>query len=220
MRISGGRARGIVLQTGGVEGVRPATDRLRQAVFSSLGAAVMGRRFLDLFAGTGAYGLEALSRGAAAGVFVEKNRNLAAVLESNLQAVSKSMSLEQPSCRIITADVLTWKALKEERFDLIFAGPPYRMIPDIAETLFARANEWLAEGPQARLLFEMPGELEYAPPPGWKLCRRLGQGRRQPTMALYARPEQSSNPESPNHKYYEISLKGIIEPQFPRDHRP
>ena len=78
MRISGGGARGIPLVVPKGDAVRPATDGMRQSVFSSLGARVSGARFLDLFAGSGAYGLEALSRGAAAGVFVEQNGKAAA----------------------------------------------------------------------------------------------------------------------------------------------
>jgi len=71
--------------------VRPATDGLRQAVFSSIAARVPGAQFLDLFAGSGAYGLEALSRGAAGGIFVEKNAKAAGCLRHNLAAVCKSL---------------------------------------------------------------------------------------------------------------------------------
>src|ERR1019366_4147641 len=86
MRISGGQARGIPLIVPKGDAVRPATDGMRQAAFSSLGGYVTGARFLDLFAGSGAYGLEALSRGAAGGVFVEKNARAAACLRRNLAA--------------------------------------------------------------------------------------------------------------------------------------
>ncbi len=190
MRISGGAARGIPLQAGEAEGLRPATARLRQAVFSSLGELVTGCRFLDLFAGTGAYGLEAVSRGASGGIFIEKDKRMAAVIEKNLRAACKSMNLENPPCRIITADALVWRPAKEERFDLIFAGPPYRLIPEIEQALFSRAVEWLAGGPQARLLFEMPGAMTYEPE-GWRLRRRVGKGRRQPTMAIYTRSNEA-----------------------------
>jgi len=71
--------------------VRPATDALRQALFSSIGARVEGARFLDLFAGSGAYGLEALSRGAMGGLFVERDRRAVTCLEKNLAAVCKSL---------------------------------------------------------------------------------------------------------------------------------
>src|SRR5438045_2769775 len=90
MRISGGLARGIPLEVPKGNAVRPATDGLRQAVFSSLAARVSGAWFADLFAGSGAYGLEAFSRGAAGGVFVEKNAKAAACLRKNITAVCKS----------------------------------------------------------------------------------------------------------------------------------
>ena len=73
------------------DAVRPATDGLRQAIFSSLGERVVGARFLDLFAGSGAYGLEALSRGAGGGTFVEKNAKAVACLRQNLASVCKSV---------------------------------------------------------------------------------------------------------------------------------
>src|SRR3954454_24471036 len=92
MRISGGAARGITLVTPKGDAVRPATDGMRQAVFSSLGARVAGARFLDLFAGSGAYGLEALSRGAIAGTFVEQNGKAVACLRQNIAAVCKSLN--------------------------------------------------------------------------------------------------------------------------------
>src|SRR2546422_8173799 len=86
MRISGGVARGIPLVVPKGDAVRPATDGALQAVFSSLGARVTGARFLDLFAGIGAYGLEALSRGTAGGGFVEQNPKAAARVRQNIAA--------------------------------------------------------------------------------------------------------------------------------------
>ena len=91
MRITGGQARGIPLTLPKGDRVRPATDALRQAVFSSLAARVPGARFLDLFAGSGAYGLEALSRGASGGVFVEKDARTAGFIRDNITAVCKSL---------------------------------------------------------------------------------------------------------------------------------
>ena len=109
MRISGGAARGITLVVPKGDAVRPATDGMRQAAFSSLGALVTGAQFLDLFAGSGAYGLEALSRGAAGGVFVEKNAKAAACVRQNLAAVCKSLGRElavqrSAPCSLATKD--------------------------------------------------------------------------------------------------------------------
>src|SRR6187401_769321 len=101
MRISGGAARGIPLVVPKGDAVRPATDGMRQAVFSSLGERVVGARFLDLFAGSGAYGLEALSRGAAAGVFVEQNAKAAHCLRQNITAVCKSLGRSLEGLRVV-----------------------------------------------------------------------------------------------------------------------
>lgn len=184
MRVTGGKARGVPLDAGKGDRVRPATDRTREAIFSSLGALVAEALFLDLFAGSGAYGLEALSRGARGGLFVEQDRRVVASLEKNLAAVTKSMGASRPAARIVTADVLNWPG--SERFDLIFVDPPYAIISRSAGTLFQIADRCLAEHENARLCFEHPGELELVAP-GWVCLRRLGKGKGQPTMGIFAR---------------------------------
>src|SRR5688572_19711372 len=101
MRISGGKARGIPLSVPKGDAVRPATDGMRQAVFSSLGERVVGARFLDLFAGSGAYGLEALSRGASGGVFVEQNAKAANCVRRNIAAVCKSLGRDSDDLQVL-----------------------------------------------------------------------------------------------------------------------
>ena len=87
MRISGGKARGITLRTVKNTDLRPATEANRERLFSSLGQQIQKKRVLDLFAGSGSYGLEALSRGASDAIFVEKNRKVAKYLNENLDRV-------------------------------------------------------------------------------------------------------------------------------------
>lgn len=186
MRISGGGARGITLVVPKGDAVRPATDGMRQAVFSSLGARVVDARFLDLFAGSGAYGLEALSRGAAGGVFVEKNAKAAACVRQNLAAVGKSLGRATADCAIVQADALTVPLAGGDVPDLVFIDPPYELIPTVAPALFARLAETLAPKPEAIVVFELPGELELAPA-GWTCLKRLGKGARQPTVAFFRR---------------------------------
>src|ERR1035437_4617888 len=133
MRISGGGARGGTLTAPKGDAVRPATDGLRQAVFSSLAARVPGAVFLDLFAGSGAYGLEALSRGAAGGTFVEKNAKATACLRQNIAAVCKSLKREERGLKVLQSDVLEWTMTAVETApDLIFIDPPYEIIEEIA----------------------------------------------------------------------------------------
>lgn len=185
MRISGGQARGIPLIAPKGDAVRPATDGMRQAAFSSLGGYVTGARFLDLFAGSGAYGLEALSRGAAGGVFVEKNAKAAACLRRNLAAVCKSLGRDPAGVEVWQADALTMPPTGPLP-DLVFIDPPYDIIADVAPVLFARLGELLAAKPQALVVFEMPGEIDLTPP-GWTLVKRLGKGIRQPTVTFFRR---------------------------------
>lgn len=186
MRITGGVARGIPLIVPKGEIVRPATDSLRQSVFSSLGAHIAGARFLDLFAGTGAYGLEALSRGASGGVFVERNHKAIDCLRRNLTAVCKSLRRDERSAiAVIPADATTAPLIGEPP-DLVFIDPPYEMIEDAAPRLFPRLAELLAPRPGALVVFEMPGGCQLAPP-GWRTVKRLGKGARQPTAVVFMR---------------------------------
>src|SRR5579883_2769182 len=106
MRISGGVARGITLAVPRGDAVRPATDGMRQAVFSSLAHRIPGAWFLDLFAGSGAYGLEAVSRGAAGGYFVEKNRLAAECVRKNIEAVCKSAARSTDDLHVAQRDAL------------------------------------------------------------------------------------------------------------------
>lgn len=183
MRITGGKAKGIPLRLPKGDAVRPATDAMRQAVFSSLAAMVPGARFADLFAGSGAYGLEALSRGAAGGVFFEKNAKAAACLRDNLVAVTKSLGRDTSEARVLILDA-TKADFAGEGPDLVFIDPPWPMIERVAPGLFARLGEALAAKPEAIVVFEMPGEMELKPA-GWDLVKRLGSGARQPTVGFY-----------------------------------
>jgi 16S rRNA (guanine966-N2)-methyltransferase len=186
MRIIGGVARGIPLRVPPGDAVRPATDGLRQAVFSSLGAGVMGAVFWDFFAGSGAYGLEALSRGATGGTFVEKNAKASACVHANLAAVGKSLGREMTGCQIAQADALAWAARPDVgTADLVFIDPPYQLIEDIAPRMFISLEARLAAKPGALVIFELPGGMELAPP-GWTCLKRLGgKGSRQPSAAFF-----------------------------------
>ncbi|MBI5424751.1 MAG: RsmD family RNA methyltransferase [Opitutae bacterium] len=187
MRITGGNARGIPLNLPKGDAVRPATDAMRQAVFSSIASRVPGARFLDLFAGSGAYGLEALSRGAAGGVFVEKNAKTVAFIRQNIAAVCKSLGRGTEDLRVVNADA-TGVPDAGELPDLVFIDPPYDLIAEVAPKLFARLTTLLAPKPDPVIVFEMPGELEVAAE-DWTCVRRLGKGARQPTVCFFKRAE-------------------------------
>lgn len=182
MRITGGRARGIPLKTPGKGGIRPATDYLREAVFASLASEVADTRLADLFAGSGAYGLEALSRGAARAVFIEKDRRCLACLKENLAAVSKALG-GSADARVDGMDALRWPA--GEPLDIIFADPPYQLWESRAAELVALFSR-LAEQSGARLfMLEAPGGSEPRTGEGFQLRKRIGKGDRQPAAWIF-----------------------------------
>ena len=184
MRITGGQARGIPLRLPKGDGVRPATDAMRQAVFSSIASRVEGARFLDLFAGSGAYGLEALSRGAAGGVWVEKNAKAVGCIRQNIGAVCKSMARGGHDLTVLALDATAVPGGTDAVPDLVFIDPPYALIEQLAPGLFVRLTELLATKPDPVVIFEMPGELTLKPD-GWTCVKRLGKGAHQPTVCFF-----------------------------------
>jgi len=119
MRVIAGSAGGVRLAVP-KRGVRPTMDRVKAAIFSSLGEAIIGARVLDLFAGTGALGIEALSRGAASAIFVEDDRQSA-------QAIEKNLAKTKLQGRVRNQDVFDFlrQQSNAEKFQIIFADPPY-----------------------------------------------------------------------------------------------
>ena len=126
MRIIAGLARGMTLAAPRA-GVRPTADRIREAVFSSLGDRVVGARVLDLFAGTGALGLEAASRGAKSVTFVEQSRGALECLEKNIQTLQRNREVNCSFAvvRAAVASQLRKMSADGETFQLVFADPPY-----------------------------------------------------------------------------------------------
>lgn len=184
MRISGGQARGITLKVPHGDAVRPATDGMRQSLFSSLAPRLSGARFADLCAGSGSYGLEALSRGAAFGTFVEMNQKATNCLKQNLDAVAKSLGKRGDEVgRIIQMDALK-APLNGEEIDLVFVDPPYEIIETFGPALLARLAEVLKRERDPIVLFEMPGEIELSSP-GWNCFKRLGKGKHQPSVCFF-----------------------------------
>jgi 16S rRNA (guanine966-N2)-methyltransferase len=126
MRIIAGLARGMPLAVPRA-GVRPTADRIREAIFSSLGARVVTARVLDLFAGTGALGLEAASRGAESVIFVENARTSLECLERNLVTFrrNREVTCEFSVVHVAVESQIRKLATAGEIFTLIFADPPY-----------------------------------------------------------------------------------------------
>ena len=181
MRITGGRARGIPLSTGKAGHVRPATDRMREAVFSSLAGRVQDVSFVDLFAGSGSYGLEAISRGARSGTFIEKDSRALAALRLNLQAVLKSLGNPDE----IRVEARAGDALRhtgQPTHDLVFADPPYELTRIHLHGLLANAAGLLKPG--GILVLELPADLSPSTA-GWTCLRRIGKkGVNEPSVAI------------------------------------
>jgi 16S rRNA (guanine966-N2)-methyltransferase len=154
VRIVGGRYRGKQLSVPKGDGVRPTTDRVREALFNVLDhrfdRPYDGARVLDLFAGAGALGLEALSRGAAHVCFVERNREVAANLRKNLKTVREHVDIvERDAIQFLSGRCQT-------PFDFVFMDPPYdkELLAPCLEAVIAKG--WLI--PQGLVCVEQPSE--------------------------------------------------------------
>ena len=148
-RVIAGSARGIRLRAPG-PGTRPIADRVKQTLFAILEPELDGARVLDLFAGSGAGGIEALSRGAASAVFVEKDQGAAAVIDANLRATG----LAGPAATVIRWDVVRWlaEANTDGAYDLVLVDPPYAETELLARVLEILGSEAAALAPEARVV--------------------------------------------------------------------
>ncbi len=158
MRVIAGALRGRMLKTGQGPGYRPAMGKVREAVFSMLearGVDWQGLRVLDVFAGSGSLGIEALSRGAGEAWFLEQSRQAAAILRDNLTG----LGLEGSRWRIVGGDALKALSVQPERpFGLVFADPPYGqalLAPTLDKLL---QNHWIQEG--GMILAEVEASLD------------------------------------------------------------
>ena len=187
MRVIAGSAGGIRLAVPN-QGVRPTMDRVKAAIFSSLGDAIVGARVLDLFAGSGALGIEALSRGASSVIFIEAERQSAAIIESNLAKTKLNGRVRQQD----VFDFLRHTS-RAEMFDIIFADPPYEKA-DGGGSFTAKlvTNETLVQllRPSGIFVLEKrPGEA--VPETGlWRLLRQKTYGA---TEVLFLLPEPKQN---------------------------
>ncbi len=162
MRVITGTARGKKLKE--LEGLdtRPTTDRVKEGLFNAIQFDVEGRQVLDLFAGTGQLGIEALSRGAAGCTFVELRRDAAALTKENLILCGLS-----DKGRVHQGDYLAFLSACREKFDLIFLDPPYagglleKALEAIAKIDIVSANGIIVcESPQEHTLPDLPAPYE------------------------------------------------------------
>lgn len=175
MRIIAGKFRGRKLHALGKADIRPTSDRLRETLFDVISAArtIEGSRWLDLYAGTGAVGIEALSRGAAHVCFVEANRSAVALIRKNL-ATLDAASEEVEIVQAKALSVLT-RLESTEKFDVCFLDPPYKSENDYSEVLgaLAKGNLFSAD---ALIIAEHSKRFDLPAVAGLARFRRLQQG--------------------------------------------
>ncbi len=184
VRLIGGRWRGTRLAVPAVAGLRPTSDRVRETLFNWLMPALPGARVLDLFAGSGALGLEAVSRGAASAVLVERDRGLAQALRDTVGRLDADDAVH-----VVEADALGWlggpaKLPGQGGFDIAFVDPPF------AAGLWEAALAGLPAvmNADAWLYVESPADQAPGLPGGWLLHR---EGRtREARHGLYRRSRE------------------------------
>ncbi len=167
VRIIGGRWRGRRLDVPRLPGLRPSPDRVRETLFNWLSPVVKGARCVDLFAGTGALGLEAASRGASSVVLVEQAPRACAALREHVSL------LDAGNVRVVQADALDWLERTPEATDIVFLDPPFGqgLLGSACQMLAER--KWLAPG----AFVYMETELDEPPiPAGWQLHRTRKAG--------------------------------------------
>lgn len=164
LRIIGGEWRGRKIRFPGVEGLRPTPDRVRETLFNWLAPVIAGSRCLDLFAGSGALGLEALSRAAAAVTFVEWQRDAAERLSETAAMLARGRAT------VHRADVGAWLAGPATQFDVVFIDPPYGSGLLAGAMHAVESRGWLA--PQAFIYLESSAKAGApAMPESWTLHR-------------------------------------------------
>ncbi len=164
LRVIGGRWRGRRLPFPDVPGLRPTGNRLRETLFNWLGPDLTDSRCLDAFAGSGALGFEALSRGAAEVVLLETDGDACA------QLMRSRENLDAAGARIERADVRQWLETRDAApFDIVFLDPPFGtdLLDSVCEQL--NRSNWLRPG--SRVYIETGADTLFSAPPGWVLYR-------------------------------------------------
>jgi len=159
VRIIAGKWRSRIVKFPAAAALRPTPDRVRETLFNWLGQRLDGLACLDLFAGSGALGFEALSRGASRVVMVERDRGVATGLRASAKA------LEAEGLDVVEGEALAYLDRTPERFDVAFLDPPYAS--DLALRALAKLRPHLNDG--ARVYVESAEAL--APPPEWRTLR-------------------------------------------------
>lgn len=185
LRIVGGLWRSRVVRFPDAAGLRPTPDRVRETLFNWLGQRLTGLACVDLFAGSGALGFEARSRGAARVVLVERDRRVCEQLRRTARELEPGDGLE-----IVQADALAWLAAPGERYDVAFVDPPYAS--GLAGPALAALEGRLKPG--ARVYVEAPS-IAGPPSPAWRRLREGAAGAVKFALYEFAGPAGGKDPE-------------------------
>lgn len=186
VRLLGGELQGRTVRV--PPGARPSSGRLREALFSIWSPRLPGARVLDLFAGSGAVGLEALSRGAERAVFAECAAAAVTALRENIHGLVLSARCRIVRCDVVAGSPRLLAAFAAERFDLIFADPPYGF--GKWEPLLAVAESLLAAGGELAVEHSRRGAL---PDQAGGLCRRLQRSYGESSLSFFGRPVEDTD---------------------------
>ena len=181
LRIIGGRWGGRNLEFLGAAGIRPTPNRVRETLFNWLASRIEGANCLDLFAGSGALGFEAVSRGAAAATLVEKDRQACA------QIKSESTRFDTGAVRVVAADAFAFIRQARPAYDIVFLDPPFD------RGLVRKALATLAENsrilsPSASIYIEWEPKTGVTPPPGFKVLHKKQASEVQYALLDYNPP--------------------------------
>jgi 16S rRNA (guanine966-N2)-methyltransferase len=181
VRIVGGRWKRSRLPVADRPGLRPTPDRVRETLFNWLGQDLCGWRCLDAFAGSGALGFEAASRGAARVVLVERDREALAALEKSRAALAAG------EVEIVAGDAEAFLARSRERFDVVFLDPPFRtnVLPRVLNSLRLKAN--------ARIYIESESPIAAA---GWRELKRGKAGQVSYQLLQWSGNDQGDLPRN------------------------
>ncbi len=173
VRIIAGQCRGRRISFPAIAGLRPTGDRLRETLFNWLSTELRGARCLDLFAGSGALGLEAASRGASEVILLELNPQAARALSGNIDALGLK------SARVCNANALKWlqqSANNSKPFDIIFLDPPFNSTL-LADAIVALAKQSILLAQDAKIYIETPTHqaIDFMPD-NWQLHRHKTAG--------------------------------------------
>lgn len=185
LRIIGGKWRGRKLDFPTVEGLRPSGDRIRETVFNWLMPSLPGARCLDLFAGSGALGFEAVSRGAAGLVMLDSDSRVVSCLRRHCE------TLKAEHVAVHQADAIAWLSRQptEPPFDIVFVDPPFQST--LLEAAVSGLNAQPVLNENALIYIEIDQHQHFVPPPNWQLLKQKSAGHVVFSLYRFTKPMES-----------------------------